>query len=59
MAEPCFTKKDSKPPECGIHKVPLVQRSTSEDSGAAGLGTFTFLVCPVSNAVVRDTPTKS
>jgi hypothetical protein len=59
MADPCFTKKDSKPPVCGVHNVPLVQRRTSEDSGTSGLGTFTFLVCPVSGAVVRDTPTRS
>jgi hypothetical protein len=59
MAEPCFMKRDSKPPACGVHNVPLVQRRTSEEPGAAGLGTFIFLVCPVSGAVVRDTPTKS
>jgi hypothetical protein len=59
MAEPCFTKKDSKTPVCGVHNVPLVSRRTSDHSDTSGLGTFTFLVCPVSGAVVRDSPAKS
>jgi hypothetical protein len=59
MAEPCFTKKDSKKTVCGVHKVPLVKHQTSDHSDTSGLGTFTFFVCPVSGAVVRDTPTRS
>jgi hypothetical protein len=59
MADPCFTKKDSNPPACGVHNVPLVPRQTSDHSDTSGLGTFTYLVCPVSGAVVRDTPTRS
>jgi hypothetical protein len=59
MAEPCFIKKNSNPNQCGVHNVPLVQRQSSEESGMAGLGTFTFSVCPVSGTVVRDTPKSS
>ena len=59
MADPCFTKKDSEPPACGVHSVPLVKRQTSDHSDTSGLGSFTFFVCPVSGAVVRDTPAHS
>jgi hypothetical protein len=59
MAEPCFIKKDSNPPVCGVHNVPLVEHRSSEELGTAGLGAFTFFVCPVSGAVVRETPAGS
>lgn len=59
MAEPCFIKKNSIPHVCGVHNVPLVQHQSSEEPGTAGLGAFTFFVCPVSGTVVRDTPAGS
>lgn len=59
MAEPCFIKQDSNAKVCGVHKVPLVQHQSSEEPGTAGLGTFIFFVCPVSGAVVRETPARS
>ena len=54
MVEPCFKKKDSEPPVCGVHNVPLVQHQSSKYSELSMLGDFAFLVCPVSGLVVRD-----
>jgi len=54
MAEPCFKKKDSNPPVCGVHNVPLEEHQSSEALITSKLGDFTFLVCPVSGAVVND-----
>ena len=54
MGPQCFRKKDSKPPVCGVHDVPLVQRSSSDDPQTLFLGNFNFLVCPVSGRVVSD-----
>ena len=59
MAEPCYMKKDTNPPICGVHNVPLVQRPSSDDLPTSGFGNFTFLVCPVSGEVVRETATHS
>jgi hypothetical protein len=59
MAEPCFIKRDSNQRVCGVHDVPLDEHRSSEDLGTAGLGTFTFFVCPVSGSVARDTPVHS
>ena len=59
MADPCFIKKDSNPMACGVHDVSLVEHLSSEELGTAGLGAFTFFVCPVSGAVVRETPVRS
>jgi hypothetical protein len=56
MARPCFKIKDSNPPVCGVHNVPLMQRQSSEDSVLSKLGDFAFFVCPVSGYVVRDSP---
>jgi hypothetical protein len=54
MAEQCFKKKDSNPPVCGAHNVPLVQHQSSDVLATSRLGEFTFLVCPVSGAVLDD-----
>jgi hypothetical protein len=55
MPTQCFTKMgDSNPPVCGLHNVKLVEHQTSRESIAAGVGNFTFLVCPVSGQVVED-----
>ena len=52
MPARCFRKKDSNPPFCGAHNVPLVQHRSSEHSVVSELGDFVFLVCPVSGQVV-------
>ena len=54
MAEPCFKMKNSNPPVCGVHNVPLMERQSSEDSVLSKFGDFAFFVCPVSGYVVRD-----
>jgi len=58
MEEPCFKKKDSDPPVCGIHNVPLIEHQTSEDSVLSRFGDFAFFVCPVSGYVVPDSATQ-
>jgi hypothetical protein len=59
MANQCFRKKDSNPPVCGVHDVPLKQKQLPNDMIAAGFKPFTFLVCPVSRAVLNEEATKS
>jgi hypothetical protein len=54
MPELCLRIKESNPPVCGVHDVPLIQHQTSEDSVLSKLGDFAYLVCPVSRYVVRD-----
>jgi hypothetical protein len=58
MAEPvterCFKKKDSDPPLCGIHHVPLIESETTIDVLAPFLGSINCLTCPVSHMVVLD-----
>jgi len=54
MEEPCFKKKDSSPPVCGVHNVPLVRKYLPAEMTGAGYKTFAFLVCPVSGAVLND-----
>ncbi len=55
MAEPCFRKSDSDPPMCGVHLTILVRKDVSIDANYAGLGTVSCLICPTSQAVVRET----
>jgi hypothetical protein len=31
MAEPCYMKKDTNPPICGVHNVPLVLHQSADD----------------------------
>jgi hypothetical protein len=57
MAEPCFIKKDSNPPVCGIHNVRLVQKRLPKRLIASGYKGFTFLQCPVSGQVLNDAAT--
>ena len=59
MEKWCFKEKDSVPPICGIHKVRLVVRWTSQTPLLAGLGNFAFLMCPTSGHVVSDPPDES
>jgi hypothetical protein len=54
MAVQCFAKKNSNPPICGVHNVPLVQLN-SENIETFLIGVFTYFICPVSRRVV-DTP---
>ncbi len=54
MAEPCFIKKKSDPPVCGLHNVRLIQRQLPNEQIAPGYKGFTFLACPVSGAALND-----
>jgi hypothetical protein len=54
VAKPCFRKKDSDPPVCGVHNVPLEQKELPIEFIASGYKSFNFLVCPESGAVVGD-----
>jgi len=54
MAEPCFKMKNSNPPVCGVHNVPLIEHQTSGNPLVSMLGDFAYFVCPVSGYVVRD-----
>jgi hypothetical protein len=54
MAKSCFKKKDSNPPVCGVHKVPLVNAKLPYELLTTGLKDITFLVCPVSGEVLTD-----
>jgi hypothetical protein len=56
MAEKCFRKKDSEPPVCGVHNVPLLQKQLPPEMIGAGYKGFNFLVCPVSGVVLNDKP---
>jgi hypothetical protein len=57
MAEPCFIKKGSKPPVCGVHNVRLVKKQLPDEIIVSGYQGFAFLVCPVSGAVLNDETT--
>jgi hypothetical protein len=54
MAAQCFKKKDSNPPTCGVHNVPLINAKLPYELLATGLKAVTFLVCPVSGEVLTD-----
>jgi hypothetical protein len=58
MARPCFFEKDSNPPLCGVHHVRLEKKPLPEELIASGLKAFTFLVCPVSGAILDDAATE-
>jgi len=57
MADPCFIKKGSSPPVCGVHNVRLMRKQLPDELIASGYGGVTFLVCPVSGAVLNDEAT--
>jgi hypothetical protein len=60
MEHPCFHKKDSDPPACGVHNVPLERHHSSEPLATSGIGSsFDFFVCPVSGIVVNGAATES
>ena len=54
MAEPCFNLKNSNPPACGVHNVPLIEQQSSENPKVSMFGDFTFFVCPVRGYVVNN-----
>jgi hypothetical protein len=58
MAQPCFIKKNSAPPECGVHKVPLVAHQSTDYLLSSKFGDFIFLVCPKSGKVLNDPATR-
>jgi len=53
MAEQCFLSEGSNPPTCGVHRVRLIVTRTSE-AGVAGIGDFSFYVCPVSGRAIDE-----
>jgi len=55
MTEPCFRKKESNPPMCGVHEAILLHKMVSIDSNHSELGMIACLICPASHAVVRET----
>jgi hypothetical protein len=57
MAEPCFIKKGSKEPVCGVHNVRLVERQLPDEFTGLGYKGFTYLSCPVSGAALNDEAT--
>lgn len=54
MAKPCFRKKNSNPPVCGVHNVPLVRKRLPNEMIGAGYKGLIFFVCPVSGDVFND-----
>jgi hypothetical protein len=54
MSEPCFKKKDSNPPVCGVHNVALVRKQLPEGMVASGYKALTYLSCPVSGQVLNE-----
>jgi len=54
MTERCFMKKDSNPPACGVHNVRLITKELPDEMIAGGYRPLTFIVCPVSGAVLND-----
>lgn len=54
MPTPCFQKKDSNQPVCGVHDVALVRSRIPIDSNAPGLGCIACLVCVISRTVVQE-----
>jgi hypothetical protein len=57
MPKECFRTKESNPPVCGVHNVPLEKRQLPNDFIAVGYKGFSFLVCPVSGVVLNDEAT--
>jgi hypothetical protein len=54
MTEPCFRKRESKPPVCGVHDAILVEKLVSIDANLPTLGMISCLICPTSKSVVRE-----
>ena len=54
MPKRCFELKNSNPPTCGVHKIRLVKKQLPNVLVNEGYKPFTFLVCPISDAVLDD-----
>jgi hypothetical protein len=54
MPQQCFSRKDSYPPVCAVHKVAVVQKQIAIDANVPSLGQVTCNMCPVSHMVVRE-----
>ena len=54
MPDPCFIKRDSAPPICGIRDVPLINKLLPDELIASLQKEITYLVCPVSRSVIND-----
>jgi hypothetical protein len=54
MGPHCFPKKDTNPPLCGVHDVPLVKEKISIELIISNSFPITCYVCPVSEKVVSD-----
>lgn len=52
MAEQCFRKKNSNPPVCDVHNVPLLPTNTTDPNPS-----IRFFVCPTSGQTIRDIAT--
>jgi hypothetical protein len=53
----CFLKKDTNPPLCGLHNVPLVKTEISIELIIPNSVPISCYVCPVGKEVVSDPPT--
>ena len=58
MGPRCFMKKDSDPPLCGVHNVPLIRHWSSDHLETFRLGDFEFFVCPASGYIVKEADTQ-
>ena len=58
MGPLCFVREDKNTPVCGIHHVKLEEREIPIDQDAPYLGRINCFVCPVSEKVVPDLPTR-
>jgi hypothetical protein len=54
MPEPCFLKKDSRAPVCGVHGVRPIRKLIPDELNASPHKEITYLVCPVSRSVIND-----
>lgn len=54
MAEQCFVKKESAPPVCGVHNVPLVHKLLPQELIASGHKVVTFLASPESGVALDE-----
>jgi len=54
MTEPCFKTRDSNPPVCGVHNLPLVKFQVAIDMNAPELGMVDCFICSVSHTVARE-----
>jgi hypothetical protein len=55
MTEQCFKKKDSDPPVCGVHNVPLAQWEELSDIAEPSPGLIIdYFECPTSHSLVLD-----